>query len=129
MRYMDSLRFVMVKPTWLSNVLMCVVCLLIPIVGPIVLMGYMYVVFDSIHRDPKKQDYPEFKFESFTEYLTRGIWPFLVQLIAQALTMAPMFVMYLIAMMVSVAAAKDAGFLVVLAWLAYVAVGIGIGLV
>jgi hypothetical protein len=125
MRYMDSLRFMFVKPTWLTNALMCVLCMLIPIVGPIVLLGYMYVVFDSIHRDPKQQDYPDFKFDRFTEYLIRGIWPFLVQMIAQAVIMAPMFAMYFVAMIVSVAA-QDAKFLVVLAWLAYAAVAIGL---
>lgn len=133
MRYFDSIGFVFKKQNWVMNTLLCVVCMLIPVIGPIVLLGYMYEVFDTLHRDPTHKDYPDFSFERFTAYLTRGIWPFIVQLIAQAVMMVPMFVAYLIAMFVSAAFAEKAGIVVVFAWLGYVAVamiaGVVIGLV
>lgn len=133
MRYLDSIRFVFNKPNWFVNTLLCIVCALIPVIGQIVLLGYMYEVFDSLHRQRTDTTYPDFKFERFTEYLTRGVWPFLVQLLAQAVLAVPMFIAYFVAMMVSVAAADKAKILVVIAWLGYVAVavigGVVIGLV
>jgi hypothetical protein len=123
-RYLDSIRYVFNKDNWFVNTLLCVVCMLIPVIGQIVLLGYMYEVFDVLHRNRSDRSYPDFKFERFTEYLTRGVWPFLVQLLAQAVLLPLMFAAYFVAMMVTVAAAEKLKFLVVVAWLGYVAVAV-----
>lgn len=110
MRYWQSYRFVFNNPNWLTNLVLCAVCAIIPIIGPIVVIGYCFQVIDALLRrrqrertgalqdiaDPKDErildalpvdedhdlgTYPDFDFNRFTEYLTRGVWPFLVQLI------------------------------------------------
>jgi hypothetical protein len=40
-RYFDSLSFVFKKENWITNTLLGVVCMLIPINGHLVLLGYM----------------------------------------------------------------------------------------
>jgi hypothetical protein len=111
MRYWQSYRFVFNKPNWLTNLLLTSVCLLIPIVGQIVLIGYLFEVIDALlHRSPfeggrtvddsddaadseqvmdalpanddyPSAQYPDFVFNRFADYLMRGVWPFLVRLI------------------------------------------------
>src|SRR5690348_1752019 len=111
MRYWQSYRFVFNHPNWSSNLLLASVCLLIPVVGQIVLIGYLFEVIDVLLRrqpatssgtvdetgeealDAQVMDalpadddlivspYPEFNFSRFSEYLMRGVWPFLVQFI------------------------------------------------
>ncbi len=111
MRYWQSYRFVFNNPNWLTNLLLASVCLLIPIVGQIVLIGYLFEVIDSLLRrspldggrivndsddeafgeqvmdalpandDYPSAQYPDFVFNRFADYLMRGIWPFLMRLI------------------------------------------------
>jgi hypothetical protein len=110
MRYWQSYRFVFYSPNWLTNLLLGGVCLLIPWIGQIVMIGYLFEVIDVLLRrrqlergrassypadefservldalpvndDAALRPYPDFAFHRFSEYLTRGIWPFLVRLI------------------------------------------------
>lgn len=110
MRYWQSYRFVFNNPNWLTNLALGSVCAIIPIVGPIVFIGYCFEVIDTLLRrrqrergsalqapaDPRDEGvmevlpvdedhdsglYPDFTFNRFADYLMRGIWPFLVQLI------------------------------------------------
>jgi hypothetical protein len=106
MHYWQSYRFVFTSPKGGTNWLLASVCMIIPMVGGIVVIGYLFEVIDSLlwrhgrgsksldpasgelvmDALPARQDlqaapYPDFNFNRFTEYLTRGIWPFLVYLI------------------------------------------------
>jgi hypothetical protein len=108
MDYLGSYRFAFSSRNWAMNLLFGALCSLIPAIGPIVLMGYFFEVIEYLirRRQPAKEldyppeaiseqvldalpvdsardsaSYPDFTFERFSEYLTRGIWPFLVQLI------------------------------------------------
>ena len=110
MRYWQSYRFVFNNPNWLTNLALGAVCAIIPIIGPIVFIGYCFDVIDALLRRrqrerggtlqapadpmgegvlevlPVEEDYdfesyPNFHFNRFADYLMRGIWPFLVQLI------------------------------------------------
>ncbi|MGH7170413.1 MAG: DUF4013 domain-containing protein [Gemmataceae bacterium] len=110
MRYWQSYRFVFKNPNWLTNLALGAVCSIIPIVGPIVFIGYCFEVIDVLLRRRQRQrsgalqapddplgewvmdalpveedhdsgSYPDFNFNRFSEYLMRGIWPFLAQLI------------------------------------------------
>ncbi|OGQ84586.1 MAG: hypothetical protein A2289_14835 [Deltaproteobacteria bacterium RIFOXYA12_FULL_58_15] len=56
------------------------VCALIPLLGPIVYVGYLTEVIVAQHRHGE-ETYPVFDFDNFSRYLKRGIWPFLVQLV------------------------------------------------
>jgi hypothetical protein len=68
------------------------VCVLIPVIGPIVLLGYRAEMAEDLDRDPRLEEYPNFDFNRFIDYLTRGIWPFLMQLIVGVGSMALMLV-------------------------------------
>jgi hypothetical protein len=81
MQYVRAYQFVFDNPKWTSNVLLPAVCLLIPVIGPIVLLGYQYEFIAELHVS-SGQRYPDFTFDRFTKYLVRGIWPFLVQMCA-----------------------------------------------
>jgi len=61
--------------------------LLIPVVGPIVFLGYQAEVTEDLARDPDLRDHDPFSFEHFSRYLTRGVWPFVMSLIVQAIAM------------------------------------------
>ena len=52
-------------------------CLLIPVVGGIVAGGYR-VVIDKKLIENLDADAPRFSFQRFSDYLIRGVWPFLV---------------------------------------------------
>lgn len=56
-------------------------CQFIPIVGPIVLMGYLYGVIEAKHRHGDAQ-FPDFDLDRLGVYLMRGVWPFLAALVA-----------------------------------------------
>ena len=57
------------------------VCALIPILGPIVYLGYLTEVIVAQHRHGE-ESFAAFDFDYFGRYLSRGLWPFLVQLVA-----------------------------------------------
>ena len=62
------------------NLLFCAVCNLIPVLGPIVLLGYRAEVAEELVRDRRLRRHPEFDFGRFGDYLSRGVWPFVYQL-------------------------------------------------
>jgi len=95
MRYFDAYSFVFDSPRWAMNLLLGAVCLFIPIVGQIVLMGYQFEIIESLHRDPKRI-YPDFDFNYFVEYLKRGVWPFLVSLVVGFVVSFVLMFLYLV---------------------------------
>jgi hypothetical protein len=90
MEFMLAFRYVVDRSGGWTNILLITVCNFIPVVGPIVLMGYRAEVAVALDRDPRLLRHPQFDFGRFVEYLTRGVWPFLVSLIV-ALVEAPVF--------------------------------------
>jgi hypothetical protein len=62
------------------NLLAAVVCHFVPILGQMVLGGYAFEIIESLHRK-KGAPYPDFDMNQLMRYLTRGVWPFLVQLV------------------------------------------------
>ena len=80
MQYIDAYTYYFDNENWVLNLLLTTVCQLIPVVGPIVMLGYEYELIVAKHRRTA-ETYPDFDFGRFTDYLTRGIWPFLVQMI------------------------------------------------
>lgn len=81
MNYLDSIKDFFRSPKWGMNILLGGVCMLIPLIGQIVLSGWNITQFwgQGDQKDPTKL--PEFSFNHFVKYLTRGLWPFLVQLV------------------------------------------------
>jgi hypothetical protein len=80
MQYLRSYQYVFDSPNWFSNLLMGILCQIIPVIGPLTFMGYQYEVIEELHLS-RGGRYPDFTFNRFTSYLTRGVWPFLVQLL------------------------------------------------
>jgi hypothetical protein len=80
MKYIYSYRFLFESPKWLTNLLAAVVCQFVPILGQMVLAGYAFEIIEALHRR-KGSPYPDFDMNQLMKYLTRGVWPFLVQLV------------------------------------------------
>ena len=83
--------------------------LFLPFVGPMVFMGYQAEVTEDLERDPDILDHDPFDLKHFSRYLTRGVWPFLMSLIVQAISVV--FVAVAIAVAAGVAyATRSIGF-------------------
>lgn len=90
MRYLESFQYIFAHPEWVTSVLLASVCMLIPVLNQILLQGYMFEIVESMHRFPG-QLYPKFDFNRFSQYLMRGIWPFLVAMIVGFVVQMPLF--------------------------------------
>jgi hypothetical protein len=96
MRYWAAYKFLWTSRNGWTNLLMASVCVLIPIVGALVLIGYLRDVMLS-RLDTLEDDslgYPDFNFSLFGEYLQRGLWPCLVSLVASLVMVPVMLVMW-----------------------------------
>jgi Protein of unknown function (DUF4013) len=114
--YLLAYRFVFRSPNWLMNLVWGGLCFLVPIVGPMVMVGYLFEVIEWLHRRREEEklpwveptevvaapegairtepgaaagdfqyaapeQYPDFNVNRIQDYLMRGVWPFLVQLV------------------------------------------------
>lgn len=70
------------SPNWVMNLVWMFLCQLagIVMVGGIVAFGYMAEVAEA-RSGGRSDDWPDFKAEKLTDYLLRGLWPFLWNLI------------------------------------------------
>src|SRR5205823_5875994 len=91
MNYMESYRFLFRSPKWGMNLLLCAVAPFVPIAGAMVLFGYQFDIIEYLHRHGDG-DYPDFDFDHLMDYLKRGAWPFLVQMIV----MLPLILLYMV---------------------------------
>ena len=92
MNYAASVSDFFKSPHWMKNMLLGGVCMLIPILGPIVVMGWLVTGFWA-RRDESWEAFPPFEFSQFDKYLDRGLWPFLVTFVASLVITPVMFVM------------------------------------
>jgi Protein of unknown function (DUF4013) len=75
-----AVRFAFDGPDWKNNMLLGAVLMLIPLAGPITFAGWMCETHQRlVRRHP--QPFPKFDFADFAHYLTRGVMPFLVNLV------------------------------------------------
>jgi hypothetical protein len=98
MNYFGAYRFAFESPKWAIHLLIGTVCQFVPIVGPFVLMGYIYSVIEAKLRHGRDQ-FPDFDFNQLSAYLVRGIWPFLVSLVTalpMIFLMIPAFLIFAI---------------------------------
>lgn len=77
MNYTASITDFFKSPNWMMNMLLGGVCVLIPIVGPMVVLGWLITGFWA-RQDGNFETFPAFDFSNFGKYLERGLWPFLV---------------------------------------------------
>jgi hypothetical protein len=95
LQYIHSYSFFFENPNWLLNLLLLTVAFLVPIVGPIVIAGYQIEIIDALHRRSGR-NYPDFEFGRFGDYLSRGIWKFLVDMLSQFVMMPVYFFLYIV---------------------------------
>ncbi|HEV3145540.1 MAG TPA: DUF4013 domain-containing protein [Gemmataceae bacterium] len=103
---MRGFQYIREREKWVTNVLLGAVCLLIPIIGQIVFVGYLFDVIDALHKDPEHRNYPDFDFNRFTEYLGRGIWPWLAQFLFGLIIAIPLSIVGMVIMFACVAISK-----------------------
>ena len=89
MNYTASVSDFFKSPKWGMNLLLGGVTMLIPLVGPLVLSGWLIGGFWARGDDDDPVTIPPFDFQDFMKYLERGLWPFLVNLVA-SLVMVPL---------------------------------------
>jgi hypothetical protein len=81
--YLRSYRFVFNSSRWLANVGFVSLCMLstavIPLVGQMVAVGYLFDMIESMHRYGDDRDYPPFQGKWLVDYLARGALVFLVE--------------------------------------------------
>jgi hypothetical protein len=81
MNYVQPFTYFLNARGGFGNGLLCAVCNFIPVVGPVVLLGYRAEVADELVRDRRLRRHPVFDFNRFGDYLSRGVWPFVYQLL------------------------------------------------
>ena len=62
------------------NLLLAGLCMLVPLIGPMVVIGWLVTVF-WVRADEEFENLPDFDFSQFAKYLERGLWPFLVTMV------------------------------------------------
>jgi hypothetical protein len=106
--YFRMYQYVFENPNWLKNILLGALCSLIPIVGPLVMIGYQFEAIEALLASQGGR-YPDFIFDRFADYLVRGLWPFLVQLVASLVIAPLMLIVILVPMLIVFAIAGAAG--------------------
>lgn len=94
MKYMNSVGDFFKSPKWMMNLLLAGLCSFIPLVGPMVVFGWLLSGFWG-RRDAAPETFPDFDFSSFVKWLERGLWPMLVALV----TVLGMYVIFMIPML------------------------------
>jgi Protein of unknown function (DUF4013) len=113
--YFQTLNYFFEHPDWTNSLLMGSVCMLIPILNGILLAGYRYEIVEMKVRFPD-QLYPKFDFARFSQYITRGVWPFLIDFLVQMVLTVPILVVVygsMIGIFVAVANDERAGIIVI----------------
>ena len=82
MNYTASVKDYFQPAKWLNNTLLGAVATLIPVIGPVVLSGWHITILWNPTKSNDPKDYPPFDFQHFSKYLQRGLWPFVVNLVA-----------------------------------------------
>src|SRR5262245_60644398 len=109
MEYLKAYQSFFESPKWPLHLLIGAVAQFVPIVGPIVLLGFIYDIIEAKHRHGPNE-FPLFDFNRLGAYLQRGVWPFLVSLVVSiplVLLVVPMVMIFAFSTAVATAAAAD----------------------
>jgi hypothetical protein len=116
MKYRRAYTIAFQHPNWLTTILLLTVCILIPIVGVMVLLGYRAELMDRWIDDDADGRQKPFDFNRFSDLLSRGIAPFLYQLILGLAFGVVLGVMYFSLVMLLVMSNEPALFFIGLAF-------------
>ena len=107
MNYTASVSDYFKSSKWMMNTLLAGVCVFIPVVGQIVIKGWMITGFWG-RDDERPETFPDFDFNNFGKYLERGLWPFLVTLVSGiVIAMAACVVIVPVSMILTLLAPND----------------------
>ncbi len=96
MRYRESITDFFKTAQWRSNLLLGAVTLLIPLIGPLVLGGWHITCLWARRDGDDPADLPPYDFQFFGKYLERGLWPFLVGVVASLVIVPVMMILMLL---------------------------------
>ena len=102
-----SYSYIFENPNWLTNVMFCVLCMIIPIVGPFAFLGYQMEIVQCLHVTQGKR-YPDFDTNVLGNYLGRGLWVFVVMFVLSLIT-TPIFILIAVFMAVGSGGLAGAG--------------------
>ncbi len=110
MNYIASIQDFFKSPKWVMNLLLGIVAMIIPVVGPIVLAGWLITGFWARRDDENPATFPDFDFQNFVKYLEKGLWPFLVNLVV-SIVMIPvaMILMFIPMLMIGALGSNSDG--------------------
>lgn len=81
MKFVESITDFFKSPKWVTNLIFAGLCALvssiIPLVGIIVLVGWLVTGFYMRQNDEDFVTFPDFDFNQLGKYLERGLWPVL----------------------------------------------------
>jgi hypothetical protein len=89
MNYLAAFQDFFKSPKWTMNLLLGAICSIIPIVGMMVVLGWLLGGFWG-RSDERAETFPDFNFDKFGKYLERGLWPGLLLLVA-SMVIVPVF--------------------------------------
>lgn len=95
MNYNASISDFFKSPKWLPNMLLGGVTLMIPLIGPLVLSGWHVSAFWARGDRDDPAGIPPYDFQYFGKYLERGLWPFLVGMVASLALVPVMMCLFL----------------------------------
>jgi Protein of unknown function (DUF4013) len=112
--YMRAYNYIFENPTWTTTVLlMGLACLtaIIPgvsIVLQLLIIGYQFETIDWLLKTQGRQ-YPTFDFARIGDYFGRGLWPFLVNLVASFVLIPVLYIGMIVAGLIVAGVASAAG--------------------
>jgi hypothetical protein len=112
MDYKASITDFFKSPHWKNNLLLGAVCVLIPMIGMLVLGGWHVTCLwaRGSGEDPAKAQ--PFDFQFFVKYLERGLWPFVVNLVASLIFLPVMMIVMFSMFFLSVAVQPNENFII-----------------
>lgn len=107
LEYFRAYNYIFEHPEWTTVLLWGALLALIPVVGPLVLFGYVFVVIDALLESGGTR-YPVLDLNRFVDYLVRGLWPFLASLVVVVL-LIPIYLVAWMVIMLGMMIAHQAG--------------------
>src|SRR5262245_16540694 len=102
---MRAYQSVFDNPKWMTLLLIGAVCILVPVVGAMVWLGYLFESVETMHRR-QRDTWRDFDTNRLVPYLMRGLWVLIVNLILVVVLMPVVFLGY-IALIGVTAATKE----------------------
>jgi hypothetical protein len=111
---MRAYNYIFENPDWMTTVLLLgLICIgaMIPGVGiflQLLFIGYQYMIVDSLLAT-QGRFYPTFDFGRLGDYLSRGLWPFLVSLVASFVLLPVLYIGFVVGVLAVGGLASSAG--------------------